>query len=239
MLTNPVVVRGACKLVGVGRILTVLDGTATDGNVLNFGASCTDGCSLQDLAVYGRQSTLASFSTVIVAQNIPVTFRDCNIWFGANAINMAGEDGLIEDCSIQGYSYGVFSSGANWYLRTAIDDAICVNAVFAQTTSFGGSPSSENHFTDCDFSTAAAASVDINDGTVAPRAITVFNGCIFAKPVKITNASATMISTCEVGSNITVASGGGVVLLTGNYAFGAITVNGGTTVIKAGNYLIS
>jgi hypothetical protein len=237
--TNPVTLAGACMLLGNGRTQTFLDASTTDTNVLDFGTLCADGCGLQSLAVLGYVGTIASHNTVIVGQSIPVTFKDSDIWFGSTGLNMAGTDGLIEDCSIQGYKYDVFSTGANWWLRCAFDDSICASAAFHQDMAFSGSNSSENHFTDCDISTAALHSIDINDGSVSPRAITVLNGCVFSKNINIVSAEATMISTGEIGSNISVAAGGGVVILTGNYAFNSITVTGGTSVVKSGNYNIA
>jgi hypothetical protein len=239
LFTNAVTVKGACRLIGVGRRLTVLDALATDINVLNFNSSCQDGCGLQDLAVYGRQNAAASHSTIIVAAGVPVTFRDCNIWYGLIGINMAGVDGIIEDCSIQSYGYNVYSTGANWWLRTAFDDAIAGFTAFYQDQAYAGSPSAENHFTDCDLSTAATYSFQCDDVAGSPRAINTFNGCVFSKAVLIHRAEATMISTCEVGAGILIDSGGGVMTLTGNYAFNPITVTGGTAVVKAGNYNIS
>jgi pectate lyase-like protein len=241
VIKSSIQVLGGCILRGVGRELTTIDARATDTNVLTFEPGCLAGCGIQQLQVFGRQDPSATHSTVVVSQNIAVLFRDCNIWFGAIALNMAGEDGQILNCSIQGYQENVYSTGANWYERCSLDDAICSTAAFFQDMTFPGSISAENHFTDCDFSTNATSSVYIDDGgaTAASRAITIFNGCIFSKLVQVVRAQATMISTGEIGSNVTVSTGGGVVILTGNYAFGAITVTGGTAVVKAGNYQIS
>ncbi len=237
--TNNFTLKGSCMLQGVGRAICVLQCLATDINLMTIDAAATVGVGAKDISFYGRQNASASHSTVIIPQGVATCFRDCEIWYGSVALNTAGEDGIFDNCSIQGYGYNVYSTGQNWYERCAFDDAICANVAFYQAQGYVGSPSSENHFTDCDFSTAATYAFQCDDGAANPRAISVFNGCIFSKGLLIHRAQATMISTCEIGAGVTVDSGGGVVTLTGNYAFNPITVTGGTAVVKAGNYNIS
>ena len=230
--TSPLTVKGGTRLVGASRIVTLLGSTTTNTNVINFDSTCTY-AGLENLYIVGYQGASPTSAAVNVANNVPVVLKDSHIWGGAYGLQTGGVDGYIENCYIGGQTTNIISNGANWYIRCKIDSIALGSPTngFLQGTYFTTGVA-ENHFLQCDFSGTYTNSVTINDGATS-SAVSVFEGCVFSKPVVITNAKLSMFSTCEFGSSITVNSN--PTTFTGNVSFSAVVVSGAGKIL-AGNY---
>jgi hypothetical protein len=105
-----IIMKGACRLVGSGRSLSVINALATDIDVVTFDSSCS-AAGMTELGVYGYNNPRATKSAVTVAPNALVNLRNSNIWFGKNGLAHAGVDGIVDDCYIQGRQYGGSARG--------------------------------------------------------------------------------------------------------------------------------
>jgi hypothetical protein len=212
-----IIMKGACRLVGSGRSLSVINALATDIDVVTFDSSCS-AAGMTELGVYGYNNPRATKSAVTVAPNALVNLRNSNIWFGKNGLAHAGVDGIVDDCYIQGRQYGVLSTGANWYHRCKIDTDISpqATAAFAQITTTAAVL--ENHLSQCDLSGTYELSLHIDDGGYQ-SAVTTLGGCVFGNAINIFAARATMIGMGEFGNqSFLIGESGGMVLVSG-FAF--------------------
>jgi hypothetical protein len=241
LIGSTLTVSGGVILQGGGANCTVVR-VATDLLAISFDSSASY-AGLKDLTVLGYNNPSAGRHTVFVGDNALVNMRDCVLWGGVSGLFDEGIDGLIENCNIQGYQYGVVSNGANWYVRDKIDGppvpVSSTSYAYYQGTPFPGATSEENHFVQCDFSGSWTYSVWIQDDPAGhQRATTVFESSVFSSPIVISSAAFTVFTANELGSSFTVGGSGGSVTLTGNVSVGGtLTISGSH--VCAGNINIS
>lgn len=229
--------KGSVRLVGAGlngsRINSITNDLAT---VIVCEPSCSY-ASIENISVYGYLNPAATHNTVAIQNGALVICRDCVFYGGVAGLNTAGVDCLFENCAIDGYTYNVFSTGANWYLRCKIDTAV---ATAARAGFFQGpyytTGSAENHFVDCDLSGSFTSSVEIDDGG-SGSAINTFEGCVFSRPILITHANVSMFSACEIGS-ATFAVGTHPTVINGCIGVSVPVVVTGTGKVVSGCYNI-
>lgn len=232
-----ITLKGSVRLVGAGvngsRINSINYNLAT---VIVCDALCSY-ASIENISVYGYLNAAATHNTVTIQNNALVICRDCVFYGGVSGLNTAGVDCYFENCAFDGYGFNVLSTGANWYVRCKIDTAVASGATagFHQGAYFTTGVA-ENHFTQCDFSGSYTNSIEIADGGQV-SALTVFEGCVFSKPIVITSANVSMFSGGEIGSSVTV--GTNPTIINGCAAVsGAIVVSGAGKVVS-GCYNIS
>jgi pectate lyase-like protein len=226
--------KGGVSLIGESLGCVNLQ-VATDSNVVTFdSATCNRGAGISNIFVVGFQNVAATKDAVIVGANCNPILRDDYIWFGANAINTAGVDAIIENVFACGYTNAVTSTGANWYIRDKLDTCgiTSTNAFTQGATSF----IAENHFTDTDFSGTYTRSVNINDIT-GTHALTVFHGGVFSSNILEQNGLWTSFIGAEFGSTTLAVNNNTSIV--GSLALSATTVSGSGTRSCAGNFSIT
>lgn len=233
LIVGGLTVKGAIRLVGEARNLSVLNGSATNAAAVTFDSTCNDAAAEQ-LTIYGYLNAAATTNAVVVAAGRPVHLKDCTIWGGSSGLFTQGVDGVIFNCYIAGYTNHITSNGANWYIRCKIDSASLGTPTngFLQGNYYTTGVA-ENHFTDCDLSGDYTNSVNISDGATN-SAITTFQGCVFSKPIVITAAKYSMFSACEIGSSVSVSTFPCTIVGCINTAGGTTTVSGAGKIL-AGN----
>jgi hypothetical protein len=219
-------VKGGVALHGGGMSCVNLQ-VAVDSNVITFdSATCSRGAGAFDMFIIGFQNVSTTRDNVIIGTNCNPILRDDYIWFGRNAINTAGVDGLIQNVFACGYNTSVASTGANWYERDKFDTCGITSAVGWNQ---GLSPAKvENHFTDTDFSGSfSSQSMAIND-TGTSRAITICTGCVFSSAIQVTNAVWTSFIGAEFAGGITFSVSNNT-SITASLGIAAVTVTGAGT----------
>lgn len=220
------VVKGTVRLVGASRERTIINGSTVDSDCVTFDTTCNY-ASAENLTIFGFLNAAAGSNACVVSNGAPVNLYDCTIWGGSSGLFNKGVDGTIFNSYIAGYTNNITSNGANWYVRCKIDDAALGTPTngFLQGNYYT-TGTAENHFVHCDISGNYTNSVKIDDaGTQS--AITTFEGCVFSKPILISNAKISMFAACEFGS-LTFTVGANPTLITGcaNVGGGTITVSG-------------
>ena len=109
-------------------------------------------------------------------------FYDCNFQLGRYGLQMQANDSTIQDCYIYGYTGGVASTGANYYIRCKLDTPPAFTSTYAFNHSANTAALLENHLTDCDLSGTYTYAVLIDDGANAST-IPTFVGCVFSSPI--------------------------------------------------------
>lgn len=193
--------KGSVRLVGAGLTGSRINSIAHDIATVIV---CEPGCSyasIENISVYGYLNSAATHNTVAIQDGALVVCRDCVFYGGVAGLNTSGVDCLFENCAIDGYTYSVFSTGANWYVRCKIDTAVASGATagFFQGPYYVPGSTAENHLFQCDLSGSYTNSVVIDDQATG-SAITTFEGCVFSRPILITHANVSMFSACEIGS---------------------------------------
>lgn len=225
-------VKGATALVGLGQPVSRMNAI---GDVTVVKMTTTGGGPKQilNMGIFGFTNAAATTPAVLVDTNVGVILRDCTIWGGNFALATAGVDGLVENCDINGWGTtggGVFSTGANWYVRDKIDNGAAgatTYGFFQGTFAIGGSVA-ENHFVQSDFSGNYTYSVFIDDtGSPTNTALTVFEGSVFSAPIQIANAKVTIFTTAEFG-NAAITSASPLIIST-SYGIVAVTASGAGT----------
>lgn len=230
-LSQTLVIPGGHRLVGAGQSSTAIITLAyADITALRFTGPYNSFGGIEDLRVACSQSTTATASCVHVTHNVPVVFRDFQIWGGLHALLSQGVDGYFDGGFIGGAARAgsaVFSQGANWYIRTKFNDYAGFHQTYAFVQNSWSSPVNngvqENHFVACDFSGQYDYSVFIYDGG-ANQAITDFSGSVFAAPIVIYAARATMFRGAEFGSPTLINYA--PLAISASYAFSALAVSG-------------
>jgi hypothetical protein len=204
-VSGQLTVNKSTRIVGCGRNVSILNGSATDSGVLLFtGTSNWSGA--QDLGVWGYFNA-ASGTNVIAVQNpnIHTTLTRVNAFGGYSALYSLGVDNLYEDCSFCAFNTHVVTNGANNYIRCQMDDGI-----FAHSATWGlviGSYYTtgvqENTFVACDLSSIGggfgSGALDISGGGTST--MTKFMDTVIGGAVVINTAKWTAFSNCEFGVN--------------------------------------
>ena len=196
-------------LQGESRACTIVKNT-TDVTVIAFPISAggNDYNGFRDLTVEGNLTPGATQDVVTIGNNSATFLRDFSIYGGHYALNNCGVDGTVENGYVSGYSGGLHSCGANWYLRVKFDGpygiGVATTYAYFQAQPFAGATSAENHFVMCDFSGTWTDSVDIADTTSAT--ITQFEGSVFAATISLTSGQQGFVNN-ELGAGIGFAIG--------------------------------
>lgn len=230
-LSQTLVIPGGHRLIGAGQSATaIVTMGGADITALRFTGPYNSFGGIEDLRVACSQSTTAMASCVHVTHNVPVVFRDFQIWGGLHALLSQGVDGYFDGGFIGGSARAgsaVFSQGANWYIRTKFNDYAGFHQTYAFVQNSWSNPTNngvqENHFVACDFSGQYDYSVFIYDGG-ANQAITDFSGSVFAAPIVIYAARATMFRGAEFGSPTLINYA--PLAISASYAFSALAVSG-------------
>lgn len=244
--TTGITVKGKVRIVGCGRDISYISGFVSNTNTVTFDSSCTRGCSLEDLTVYGYYNpnvALVSGNAIVISQNIPVFLKSITAWYGNAGLFTQGIDGHYFDCWFNGCQDCVVSTGANWYNRVVMDS----NGSFAsqrysfwQGLGFTGADSQENSFVMCDLSGNFTKSVYLLDSFSATYVVSKFTSCVFSAPIDIENAYFTSFNGCEFGSTSFTVNGstGGAVSVSNSCGFG-VTVATPSLVQKVCNFNIT
>jgi hypothetical protein len=202
--TTGITSKGTVRLVGAGRLVSTIDGHLHNVPTLTFDSTVGRGAGLENLAVWGRQSAGATASAVVSQSVVGPDFDHCLIIYGYAALNTQSNDSHMYDCYVEGETYSVVSTGANWYVNSAFDtgyiSGVRTAAYFQTTPGNCGGGVCENHFLHNDFSGQYSYSVIINDGT-GSNAITVFTGTVMSSPILIQNAYWTEFQGAEFGAS--------------------------------------
>lgn len=240
---NGLHLKGAVRLVGSGQQGTQIDSQAFDvATVLTCDATCNY-ASIENISIYGYANAAATHNTVSVANAGLVVVRDCQFHGGIAGLSTGGVDCLFSNSFFSGYTYNVYSTGASWYERCKIDTGVLSGASpvygFYQDAYYTVGVA-ENSFIDCDFSGNYTNSITIND-TGTSSAITKFGtGCVFSKPIVITNAKLSIFTACEIGNQISV--GTNVTLFVGNASVTGVVISisgAGKQLATNGNYQLT
>lgn len=212
-------------------------------NVVGGNGKCNGGNhygGLYNIAIDGYYNINATSPAVIIGNECNVTIYDASLMYGKYGIDNRGVDSRIERSMVWGFTGGMISSGANWYRNVKFNQPGTTSAFYAvylatpipELTSVA-----ENHFTDVDFSGTYNYSVYADDSGTN-KAITVFQGAVFAAPVVVASAKATMFSGIEFG-HTTLYVNSGYVNIVGSYAFSSTSVSGAGIRSCAGNSRIA
>jgi hypothetical protein len=216
------IVSKGVRLIGASRAATYLQ-QATDNSTVTFDAS-TGYAELSGIFVQGYQGAKPTRNTIEIAPGVCVFIRDCNIWGGLAAIHHQGVDGTIQDSFICGQEYGIYSTGANWYIRVKLDTVGYLNPKIGFTQSTSVPPTRmENHLLQCDFSGNFEHSLILQDAS--NEAMSCFQSCVFSSPITISGAKWSNFIGCEFGSQQFQPSAGSAVF-TGCTSFAPLSVPG-------------
>ena len=228
-------------LIGAGRSCAILQNTS-DASVVSFPASTggNDYNGLQHLTLYGYQNPGATNDVVVVGNNSATFISDATIFYGRYALNNCGIDGTIEDVFASGYTGGLISCGANWYIRVKFDgpigSGVATTYAYIQSTTPAGATSAENHFMQCDFSGTNgnlwSDAVNINNATDSTESI--FESSVIGSNVSLTSGFSIWVANeLRGGSSFSIGSGATAVVSSNITIGGTLTiVNGG--VLKCG-----
>jgi len=236
-ITGTLTISGAVILMGSNAVASSIYATSGDFTAVAFTGAASFG-GIQNLSVFCGQGAAVTTPCVSIGLNAVINARDCRIWGGYQGLLTAGVDGLIENCFIAAAAtngYGVYSTGANWYIRDKFDSVFGTTQVAAF---YQGSMNviQENHLVQCDFTGTYTNSVQVAD--TFNDAITVLDGSVFSSPVSIGTSKATIFLGSEIGST-TLTTNGGPVMMSGNYAFNATTVTGTSTRVCSANFNVT
>jgi hypothetical protein len=231
-------VKGGVTMQGASRQDSQIRGDAQDATVLLFDASCLY-ASARDLLIAGYNSSLATTPAVQIVSQNSVTLRDCYCLDGSWGLVTNGVDGVVDNCFIAGYTGCVQSTGANWYTRVKLDTFQGSPTYgFQQNKAPGGALSAENHFVLCDLSGGFTWAVQVNDGTVSPRAFTKFSNSVLSAPVNVVSHTWTAFVECHMGTQPWSLTATNPVTIVGCYAVGGTLSLPGANVIKSANFQI-
>ena len=212
--TRPVEMKGEIWIEGGHKATSIIacpDGA--DLTMVHFGPLARGG-GLANVSVLGAQvqetldqaiSAQPWTPAVLVDDNIPAMFRDCNIWGRGIGLKTAGVDGTADNCFIQGRVASIWSEGANWWIRCKADNASQQGqqAFYAPPT---GRPPAENRAILSDFTGNYVFSVGIAD----PAFIGRWALCVFGNPIQINRAGSNWFALCDGGPPIVGPEGGSV-----------------------------
>jgi hypothetical protein len=230
-VSQTLVVPGGHRLIGAGQSATaIVTLGGADITALRFTGPYNSFGGIEDMRIACSQSTVAQAACVHVTHNVPVVFRDFQIWGGLHGLHSQGVDGYFDGGFIGGSARAgsaVFSQGANWYIRTKFNDYAGYHQTYAFVQNSWSSPVNngvqENHFIACDFSGNYDYSVFIYDGN-SNQAVTDFSGSVFAAPIVIYSARATLFRGAEFGSPVLINYA--PLSISGSYAFSPLAVTG-------------
>lgn len=217
------VMPGGAPLVGASRTYSELY-RPSDGTILTV-QSTAWGAEVERLNLQGCR-VAPTQNAVVVDAGAYATLRGLEMWGGKTALQIDASDCLVDDCGIAGAVYGVVSSGANWYRRCKIDDALGTMQ-YAFVHQRGATTGVlENDLQQCDFSLGAAGvnSLLIDD----PQNNSKFSfsaGCTFSHAVVIAGAKWCGFSLCTFAAPMTVSPGIAVVVQ-GCVAYNPVTFTG-------------
>jgi hypothetical protein len=203
--SQTIVIGKPVTIAGFGMGISSI-GAIGDVEVLRFMGTCDNG-GFRDLGIYGMPALSATKNVVIIETNATVHLKDSRIWGGFSAMYDRGSDGIRENLFLSGASASgacVASNGQNWWVRCKFDKSAWPQQwAFLQGVSPANVPSSENTFTQCDFSGDYQFSVQVDDGGAQKANVVFDGGCVFSSPVLISNALWAAFDGCRFGSSIT------------------------------------
>jgi hypothetical protein len=230
--------KGGVSIVGAGQHVVGIQSINADSSVVAIDPATCNHSSIRDVSILGYQNAGATTNAVTIGQNCAVILRDDTIWGGYSGLYNLGIDSLIENCFIAGYNAAVTSQGANWYVRDKLDTPGGYHSTYAfyQGDRPAGATSTENHFTQCDFSGDYSYSLVIQDASSS--AITVIESSVLSSPIAVNSAMWTSFNNDEIGSAEFTANSG-VLSVNGSFGFTTINVSGAAFRTGAGNFRIN
>jgi hypothetical protein len=228
LVDTTVTVKGAITLRGLcGQLGSYLK-TNTDIGVLSFD-STSSYAGARDIGVYGYANASSISNAISIAQNIPIFLDRMIVQQGSAALSTQGVDGTYTDCYFAGYTYGVVAggvsgsqAGSNNFVRDKIDGPVGGGVGTTYSYYQGESTSSENQFTDTDFSGTWSYSFLAADGTGSGTA--TFTGSTFNRALNFTGFAAAMFAADKFAENIS--SGAAAIMISSSYSTVGITVSG-------------
>lgn len=216
-------------LQGCGQRSSSITSAGADITILTTAGAGNDFMYLNDLTIIGN--TTAGATQVLVTADGVTNMNNCSLTGGFYALQMAGSDGTIFNCFIQGTASAggnAVSNGSNWYIRVKFDDSGQSHLYGFWQQWDGISSVSENHFEQCDFTgNFTTAAVKISGGSNVH--IMVFSGSVFSPAggaFAIENDQARFVSITggEIGADISVNAI--PTTITGSYGFTGIAASG-------------
>jgi hypothetical protein len=227
-------------LQGEGEACTQIGNPSNDQTVIytpNCGSGGDEG-GIRDMTVIGYGNASATEDVVVIGNNCVINLYNVQIDGGYFALNDCGIDATIFNTIISGYTGGLYSCGANWFVRASIDGpqggGVSTTYGYYKVNKFAGATSAEDTFIETDFS-GWSQSVNIAASDGSPL-VSIGSGSVLSSAISLTSGI-TKIEGARLGANITNETNSSLIL-TGNDATTSVTVtNIGGAVLKCGTNL--